>query len=111
MGKINNKSLLVFIPPNSCSSCVERLLVQIGQKDDIKSLAILLAISNDLFIINTWKNEINTNVINFNFPPDILLSGNKTSLIWINKELQQIKYIWENPLTPELTDNFLANGI
>lgn len=109
--KISNKSLLVFIPPNSCSSCVEKLLIQIGKNNEVKTSAILLSNSKDLFIINTWKNQINSNIININSPPDLFISKNKILIIWINKELQQLKFIWENPLIPEITDNFLSNGI
>jgi len=106
---IDKESLLVFIPPNSCASCIERLFVQIGSKEKLKHTSHLLIQNRNSFTINTWKNLVNSsNIIVTTSIPEVFLSRNRALIIWMNKEFQQLKFIWENPTIPTMTDNFLS---
>lgn len=108
--KINRrKFLVVIIPPNSCTSCVERLFINIGQLPSIRDSVFLIDNNNGSFVNNTWQNQINSNIIDVDYIPDVINSKNKPFLCWGNKNFQQLRFIWDNSLLPEVTDNFILN--
>lgn len=109
--KINRqKFLIVIIPPNSCTSCIERLFINLGNLPSIRDSVFLIDNNNGSFVNNTWQNQINSNIICVDWIPNIISSKNKPFLCWGNKNFQQLRFIWDNSLLPEITNNFLLNG-
>lgn len=107
----DSTSLFVFIPSNSCSSCVERLFVLLSQKSELKNSTFLICNSNDSFITNTWKNQINNYIVRLDAIPSIFNLKNKPLLFYVDIENQQVKYLWENSLSPEMTIFFIEHFI